>query len=161
MAPSGAAADAPMASPACPCSSGRPLRTCCLPFIDGKAEPPTPTALMRSRYAAFALKGVDYLWRTLARDHEDRRRAEADVKRELRATATRFKYPGLTILDAQGEDPAAPARVLFHARVFEKGRDRSFIEASRFVFEDGGWRYLDGEFRPIPTEKEALAALRL
>lgn len=150
-----------MASPACPCSSGRPLRTCCLPFLDGKAEPSTPTELMRSRYAAFALKHVDHLWRTLARDHEDRRRPEADVRRELRATAARFKYPGVTILDAQGEDPGGIAKVLFHARVFEKGRDRSFVEASRFVFEDGGWRYLDGEVRPIPPDREAIAALRL
>lgn len=150
-----------MASPVCPCSSGRPLRTCCLPYVDGKAEPPNPTALMRSRYAAFALKGVDHLWRTLAREHEDRQRPEADVKRELRATSMRFKYPGLAILDAKGEDPSGTAQVLFHARVFEKGRDRSFVEASRFVFEDGGWRYLKGDVRPVPATKEALAALRL
>lgn len=150
-----------MASPACPCSSGRPYRTCCLPFVDGRAEPATPTELMRSRYAAFAVKGVDHLWRTLARGHEDRQRPEAEVRRELRDTCTRFRYPGLTILDAAGEAPAAPAKVLFHARVFEKGRDRSFVEASRFVFEDGGWRYLDGEVRPVPGSPEALAALRL
>lgn len=150
-----------MASPACPCSSGLALRTCCLPYLDGKALAPTPTALMRSRYSAFALKAVDHLWRTLAREHEDRSRPEADVRRELRATCSTYKYPGLTILDAKGEDPAAPAWVLFHARVFEKGKERSFVEASRFIFEDGAWRYLDGQPRPVPPTREALAALRL
>ena len=46
-----------------------------------------------------------------------------------------------TILDAKDE------RVLFLAGVFEKGRDRSFVELSTFAraAEGGGWRYLSGE----------------
>lgn len=150
-----------MAAPPCPCSSGLAYRACCQPFHRGQAEAPTPTALMRSRYAAFALKDLDYLWRTLAPGHVDKARPEAEVKRELRESATRFKYPGLSILDAEGGEPSQPARVLFHARVFEKGRDMSFVEASRFVHDGTGWRYLDGMLREVPASKDALAALRL
>ena len=150
-----------MAAKPCPCTSGLAYRACCQPFHRREAEPPTPTALMRSRYSAFALKDVEHLWRTLAREHPDASRPEVEVKRELRASASRFKYPGLTILDAEGEVPGRPARVLFHARVFDKGREVSFVEASRFVHHDGGWRYLDGTLREPLASRDALAALRL
>jgi SEC-C motif-containing protein len=141
-----------MASNPCPCSSGLRYRECCQPFHRGEAEAPTPTALMRSRYSAFALKEVDYLWRTLHPLHPDRARPEEEVKRELRKSASSFKYTGLRILDAEGPDASGEARVLFHARLFEKGRDCSFLEASRFRQEGGGWRYLSGEPRSAPGQ---------
>jgi GNAT superfamily N-acetyltransferase len=38
--------------------------------------------------------------------------------------------------------------VLFHARIFERGEDRSFSELSTFVREDGAWRYASGVSLP-------------
>ncbi len=134
-----------MAAMLCPCSSGRRYSECCAPFHKGLKEAPTPSELMRSRYSAFALKQVDYLWRTLDRDHPDRARPEEEAKRELRQAASTFKYPGLKILDA------ADSQVLFHAQVFEKGKDRSFVERSEFRHDGTGWRYLSGELR-VPRE---------
>jgi len=105
---------------------------------------------MRSRYSAFALKEVDYLWRTLHPQHPDRSRPEEEVKRELRQSASTFKYTGLRILDAEGPDAGGRARVLFHARLFEKGKDRSFLEASLFLHDGTGWRYVSGVPRSAP-----------
>ena len=36
-------------------------------------------------------------------------------------------------------------QVLFFARLFERGIDRSFVELSEFRKEDGAWRYLSGQ----------------
>ena len=109
---------------------------------------------MRSRYAAFALGLGDYLVRTLDEDHVDRVRDVGALARELRGTRERLKYMGLTILDH--EESGASARVLFHARIFEKGVDRSFTELSAFRHDGSGWRYLDGRLVPTAHPPEAL-----
>src|SRR5687767_1109085 len=47
----------------CPCG-GPSLATCCGPYLDGTALPPTAEALMRSRYTAYTLKNEPYLLAT-------------------------------------------------------------------------------------------------
>jgi len=84
---------------------------------------------------------AEYLWRALHPDHEDRSRPKDEVLWALKATSRALKYMRLTILDANN------TRVLFLARVFEKGKDRSFIELSSFARDDVGWRYLAGQSR--------------
>lgn len=105
---------------------------------------------MRSRFAAFAEKQHDYLWRTLHPEHEDRALGEPSALAAIRETAREHRYVGLAILDTEPEDDAGIARVLFHARVFRKGVDMSFVELSDFAREgEGGpWRYLRGDARP-------------
>lgn len=99
---------------------------------------------MRSRYAGFALKKVDYLWRTLHPEHPDRAEPEAVGIASLRATCERLKYPGLRIVDTREAGPRGLPEVLFYARMFERGVDRSFVECSAFARDQLGWRYRDG-----------------
>ena len=99
---------------------------------------------MRSRYSAFAQKQVGYLWKTLHPEHPDRSRPEEEVLRELREIVRRHKYPGLRILEVHEAAPGTDAEVVFHARVFESGRERSVTERSRFRQDGTGWRYLSG-----------------
>ena len=134
---------------ACPCTSGRAYAECCAPFHRGEREAETPAALMRSRFAAFAIGDAEYLWRTVHPDHEDRMHPKEDVLRSLKEAARTLKYMRLTILDAQGPE------VLFFAAVFERGTDRSFVELSSFAHDGTGWRYLAGETR----EARGLAGL--
>lgn len=96
---------------------------------------------MRSRFAAFARGDAEYLWRTLHPDHEERALPKDAVVRALKAASRTMKYMRLTILEAKD------ARVLFLAGVFEKGKDRSFVEVSSFARDGAGWRYLAGESR--------------
>jgi SEC-C motif-containing protein len=110
----------------------------------GEREAADATALMRSRFSAFALGEPAYLWRTLHPDHEDRQRPEPEVLAELREGIATFRYMGLAVLDHDGPDAEGVARVLFVARVFARGRDRSFIERSEFAHDGVGWRYLTG-----------------
>ncbi|MBK9263314.1 MAG: hypothetical protein IPM54_26365 [Polyangiaceae bacterium] len=128
----------------CPCCSGLPYTNCCAPFHRGEREAPTPKALMRSRFAAYANKLAPYLYRTIHAEHEDKKRPEAEVMREIRDAASTLRFMRLGVLDEQDADQHGIARVLFFARVFEKGQNRSFIELSDFRHDGTGWRYLRG-----------------
>lgn len=129
----------------CPCGSDRVYAVCCGVYHDGASEAPDAEALMRSRYAAFAMRRPEYLWKTLHPDHPDRMEAEPVALARLRRSAESHRYTGLTILDRAAPDGDGIARVLFHARVFSKGRDVSFVECSDFAHDGRGWRYLAGE----------------
>jgi SEC-C motif-containing protein len=98
---------------------------------------------MRSRFAAFALGDAEYLWRTLHPDHAERALVKEAVIRRLKDASRALKYMRLTILDAKD------TRVLFLAAVYEKGRDRSFVELSSFAKDGVGWRYVAGESREV------------
>ncbi len=126
----------------CPCRSGLRYQACCAPMHRGDAEAKTPEALMRSRYAAFSLGDGAYLLRTLAESHLDRAIPEAELVRELSSAKVEQRYLGLSILHAHVEEDRG--EVLFYARIFAHGRDRSFVELSSFVREEVGWRYRDG-----------------
>ena len=49
----------------CPCGSGKTYATCCAPYLEGKALPSTPEALMRSRYVAYTQNNFDYIEETM------------------------------------------------------------------------------------------------
>lgn len=108
---------------------------------------------MRSRYAAFALGRGEYLWETLSKDHPDRAQDRAAVVRALSRARETQRFQRLAILHAEGDE------VLFHAGVFERGRDCSFAELSFFVREEGGWRYASGVLVPGDRLPRDLAGL--
>jgi len=97
---------------------------------------------MRSRYAAFALGLGGYLIDTLAWDHPERALPREALARELGRTHETQKFLGLRIVETSSNGDEG--EVLFVARIFERGRDLSFAELSRFVREDGAWRYASG-----------------
>jgi SEC-C motif-containing protein len=97
---------------------------------------------MRSRFAAFALGLGEYLLDTLAAEHPDRGAAREAAVRDLSRIRERQRFMRLAILHESATD--AEGEVLFLAGIFEKGIDRSFAELSRFVREDGHWRYESG-----------------
>ncbi|MCE9673837.1 hypothetical protein LY474_39190 [Myxococcus stipitatus] len=144
-------------APPCPCCSGLRYRECCAPFHRGEAEAPDAERLMRSRYAAFAQREAAYLWKTLHPDHPDRARPQEEVLRELRDFARAHQYPKLVVMDRRPPDANGVAQVLFFAKVFEKGKERSFVERSYFRHDGTGWRYHSGDTRmprdlPVPPE---------
>lgn len=138
----------------CPCTSGLAYRACCAPYHRGEIEPPDCDALVRSRFSAFALHDAPYLWKTLDPEHEDRAlvktqgMSEADMLRRIKINAVALRYMRLRLFDRSGPDADGIARVLFYAGIYEKGRELSFIELSRFRHDGAGWRYLAGELRP-------------
>ena len=126
----------------CPCFSGARYSACCGPIHRGERDAASPEARMRSRYSAFALGLGDFLVTTLASDHPDRALPREALARELGRAKDRQRFLGLAILSAS--EDANEGEVLFYARIFEKGVDASFVELSRFIREEGAWRYAAG-----------------
>ncbi|MBI2393287.1 MAG: SEC-C domain-containing protein [Deltaproteobacteria bacterium] len=134
----------------CPCSSGKSYAECCAPFHDRKRHAQEGEELVRSRYSAFALGKVDYLYDTLHEDHPDRRHAPDQIMAALRAASASFKYMGLTIIEAEPRDRDGYCRVLYLARLFRKGTDVSFIELAEFLHDGIGLRYRNGKTMDAP-----------
>ncbi|MFK7991026.1 MAG: YchJ family protein [Sandaracinaceae bacterium] len=124
----------------CPCGSGESYAACCRPVHQG-ARTEAPSALVRARFSAFALGEGAFLLATVAKAHPLTTRPKADVVRELSQAHKTLRYRAVEIRDERVD--GASAQVLFCARVFEKGKDRSFVELSNFVREQG-WVYADG-----------------
>lgn len=137
--------------PTCPC---RVRETAPVPYLDccGRwhaglplgEHAPTPEALMRSRYSAYALaqgRGtappslVEYLLKTW---HP----ATAPVVLELGP----MRWTGLEVLQRAADGDAAV--VEFTAFHKANGRAGKLHEASRFVREAGAWLYVDGVVTP-------------
>lgn len=103
---------------------------------------------MRSRYAAFALGLGEYLARTLASTHADLQTPRDQLVHALGRARAQQRFVGLRILSATTSPTGDKGEVLFYARIFERGADRSFAERSAFVREAGAWRYEAGELVP-------------
>lgn len=146
-----------MAAELCACGSGVRYRLCCRPFHRGDAEAPDCQTLVRSRFSAFAVRDVDYLWKTLHPDHADRKGDEESVKRGLRAGAAALNFVKLALLDADQREAGQTSRVLFAAEIYEKGKPRGFIEASDFRHDGTGWRYVGGQTQPLRKTPLTLA----
>ena len=118
----------------CPCRKKSEIVTfaaCCQCYHDSVAVAPSAEALMRSRYAAFALGNAAYL---LATWHASTRpeRIEFNAGQEwllLRVVKTK------TDVDR--------ATVEFVARSRIAGRVHEHHEVSRFVRNNGQWQYVD------------------
>jgi len=120
----------------CPCESGQTYAECCQPWHTAQAGPaPTPEALMRSRYSAYALGLHPYLLNTW---HPSTAPGELDTYP--------IKWMGLEVRHAQ--QTADAGVVEFVAKCKVNGRAQTMHEVSRFVHEDGRWWYIDGVQAP-------------
>ena len=119
----------------CPCSSGLPYAECCGRLHDGTATAATAEQLMRSRYSAFAVGDAAYLRATW---HSSTRPGAVDLD-------PRIRWTGLEVLGATGGGLLArEGTVEFRAHSVVDRAAGTQHEDSRFVREDGAWRYLDG-----------------
>jgi SEC-C motif-containing protein len=121
---------------ACPCGSGVPYAGCCGPLHSGAAEAVTAEELMRSRYAAYAVGELGYVFRTW---HPRTRPGSIEPDPEL-------TWTGLRILDVVAGGPADDfGEVAFEAAYDRDGRSGLLHERSRFERRRGRWVYVEGE----------------
>lgn len=136
----------------CPCGSNAKYKKCCLPYLEGKAAP-TPEALMRSRYSAYIVGAVDYLFHTTHPDNDALEgRGLPEFRRELTEYCRQIRYLGLTILAAPPCEPpegdeGSLGRVHFRTRWTYADKPPPGVtkttqeqeEHSLFVKEKGRW----------------------
>ena len=115
----------------CPCGSQQSYAKCCELLHLGAAAP-SPEALMRSRYSAFALNNTDYLlksWHSSTRPKELELDADDSwLRLEVFSSASQGKL----------------GQVSFAA--YFKTLNESYVlsEVSNFIREKGHWFYVDG-----------------
>ncbi len=129
----------------CPCASGLSYAECCEPYITGARQPPTPEALMRSRYSAYALQIMPYLASTL---HPGQRHDydEAGAERWARES----EWEGLEILEVV-DDHSDPDRGTVEFRATYRRRGEKLVHHERAEFRRTGdqWFFYDGKMAGI------------
>jgi len=120
----------------CYCGSGISFNQCCQPIIEGTQSALTAEALMRSRYSAYVIHNVDYL---IATTYPSERANYS--KEEITFWATQNQWQRLEIISV------TPTTVWFKAYYLDsKNQLQVHYEHSRFVFENGVWFYVDGDY---------------
>ncbi len=119
----------------CPCHSGKMYEECCAPYHLGQATPPTPLALMRSRYCAYARGNIQYIIETTHPDHPDTKLPIFIRKKQLKAFSQNTCFLGLDILET------GDTTVTFRAHLKQQGHDASYTEKSSFSLLNGRWYY--------------------
>lgn len=124
----------------CPCYSGQPYTSCCQSFHLGKLQP-SPTQLMRARYAAYALGNVRFILQTERPEPARSVQETADQRRAITVFCQGTQFLGLHILAANQLDENQ-ATVTFQATLLQEGQDASFTEQSLFRRHQGRWFYV-------------------
>lgn len=119
----------------CPCHSNKTYGSCCSPYHRGKAAP-TPLALMRSRYSAYALNLADYIQETTHRQSPHYREDREHWREEILTFCRQTQFVGLKILEEQEN------RVTFRAELTQSGQDASFTQRGEFQKEGEWWFYV-------------------
>jgi SEC-C motif domain protein len=135
----------------CVCGAGESTESHCLPYIKGDRRPETAEALMRSRYAAYALGEIDYVLSTHTPE------AAKDVDREsTEAWSKNSTWLGLEVVETEaGGESDDKGSVEFIARYKVKGMSVQHHELAQFEKRDGKWLYSEGkEISPPPVKRE-------
>ena len=124
--------------PTCPCGSDLDYAACCGRYHAGEAAP-TAEALMRSRYAAYALGNLDYIEATCAGPAALAfNRAEADILQ------LGTEWLGLEIgRTTRGRERDSEGTVSFTARYRQTNGEEALVETSLFRRIGGCWFYYD------------------
>jgi SEC-C motif-containing protein len=116
-----------------------------MPILAGRPAS-SPEALMRSRFAAYAVGAISHLVESTHPDGPHFKTDRVPWEAELRAFCVAMSFDGLVIHET-GEE-GERGFVDFTARLSQSGEDRSFRERSRFLRVDGRWLYFSGEPDP-------------
>lgn len=121
----------------CPCCSGLLYQECCEPYHLNQKVAPIAEALMRSRYAAYAIPNGAYLMQTTFPS----KRFEHDAA-DMQEWGEQNTWNKLEIV-------ATPDKNLVEFKAFytdKKGKEQLHHELSTFKKQDGKWYYFSSKF---------------
>lgn len=126
----------------CPCHSEKTYEDCCKQCHE-KTLLPEPTALMRSRYSAYALDLVDYIIETTDPLGPLYQQDQTTWKQEIKIFCEQTMFFTLEIKDSILLKNKA--YVTFSAGITQQGLDSSYTERSCFKKRNGIWLYHSGK----------------
>ena len=122
----------------CPCGSLKSVDQCCNLYITSDLSPPSPEALMRSRFTAYCQHNYDYIYKTYTKQ-----KREQLTVREITEAAKDTTWLRLTVLSSF--EIGSEGEVEFYAHYKIKSDFYIMHEHSFFIVEDDSWRYLKGD----------------
>jgi SEC-C motif-containing protein len=126
----------------CFCNSGKPVESCCKPYLSGVKVATRPEALMRSRYSAFSQGNVEYLLSTSSKSL-----ALSLDKEDLEKYCQTTKFVRLDVIKSEGNT------VEFIASLIEGDILHQIHELSSFIVENERLVYDTGNLYPVPSQK--------
>lgn len=127
----------------CPCQSGLDYAECCGPLHRGEGAAESAEALMRSRYAAFALQQIDYIVETTVPAQQPLLNRAG-----IEAWSRGAEWLGLKVLRHQPKAGGNHALVEFEAHFCEADGEHVHRELSAFVRTGGRWYFIDPTVPP-------------
>ncbi|MGC6408148.1 YchJ family protein [Bisgaard Taxon 45] len=121
----------------CPCQSGQSYQSCCQPYHQQQHFPANAMLLMRSRYAAYALKKIDYIVQTTVPSQQTLLQVD-----ELQAWADNTTWVGLTIVQHLIRSKTH-SQVEFKAFFAQQDHAQVHHEISLFVNIAQRWYFVD------------------
>ena len=118
------------------CGSGKPQKKCCELYTLGGLSAPSPEALMRSRFVAFATTQVEYILAT-------ENLAQANDIEDLKQWCDQTQWFQLEVLSAS--DEGLVGKVHFKAHFMLQGNVHVLEEVSDFKKIAGKWLYVRGK----------------
>ena len=129
----------------CFCGTKKEFEACCGAIIEGKTAAKTPEELMRSRYSAYVVANGRYLLETTIKEH----RYEEDIAL-MEEFSHSVQWLSLEVLYAKDDG------VAFKAFYKDAEGIKVLHEESKFLREDGAWRYKDGTLYNTKIERNDL-----
>lgn len=124
----------------CYCGTALDYDQCCGEFIEQGAIPNTAEKLMRSRYSAFVVKNMIYLFNT----HDPQTRDQFDLKSNA-DWAGSVEFTRLEVLNAKQEANKALVEFRAHFRDLKTGITSTHHELSKFRQQKGVWYFREGK----------------
>lgn len=135
----------------CACGSEQDYSGCCEPFLSGKEKPPTAEALMRSRYTAYTMVAMDYIYETL--HPKAKKQHDAEQSKEW---ASESEWLGLEVVRTEKGGPKDKTGIVeFVAKYKSKGEETEHREIAEFERHAGSWTFVDGKLvGPPPVRRD-------
>ncbi len=115
----------------CPCTPSKNYEACCKIAHHNQAKVHSAEQLMRSRYSAFVLADVTYLYNS----HHSQTRPSKKEHQEIKSWSQSVQWLKLEVLNA------TETTVEFKAFYMEQGKVLVIHENSEFTKEQGNWVY--------------------
>ncbi|RUM64560.1 MAG: zinc chelation protein SecC [Sulfurimonas sp.] len=126
----------------CICGLNKEYDKCCGDIIKGLRVVSSPEELMRSRYSAYVNVDARYLLLSSVKENQNKEDIEL-----IEDFSSQVDWLKLDVLKVDGDT------VEFKAYYRDKEQIQVLHEKSNFVFEDGTWKYKDGELYKSKIER--------
>lgn len=131
----------------CPCQSGNNFSDCCKPYIEGDKAAETAEKLLRSRYSAYNLGKLDYIYETIHSEQKQHHDHKATQKWAEEST-----WHSLEVVDTEkGMEKDDEGFIEFKVKYTQNMETITHHEMSVFKKEEDKWFFYDGQ--PVTPEQ--------